>query len=201
MTSVEQNRKRRKIRAILASGLVLGVGAAVTLAAWSDTVWGSSEFGTTGSDFNIQGSFDGGANWAEYLTPETAGAMTFAQQADSLVPGQPVYQLVGLHEVEGNFGADIALTRTNADTSLLADLVSVAVAEAGTGEAAPTCGGQSFGTGATIGSAPAEMLNTTVAAGDYRWVCFSAVLDATAGVDAGNLTSDPILWEFAATST
>ncbi|UPW03055.1 SipW-dependent-type signal peptide-containing protein [Rhodococcus pyridinivorans] len=201
MTSVDPTRKRRKIRAVLASGLVLGVGAAVTLAAWSDTVWGSSEFGTGGSSFNIQGSFDGGSTWAEYLTADAAGTMTFTQQANALVPAEPVYQLVGLQEVEGNFGADITVTKTNADTSALANLVTVRVAELGTGAAAPACGaGAPFGAGTTIGAASTQVLSTTVGAGDYRWLCFSAELAANAPATAA-VTSAPILWEFAATST
>lgn len=203
MTSVDPSRRRRKIRAILASGLVLGVGAAVTLAAWSDTVWGSSEFGTEGSSFNIQGSFDGGASWAEYLTADAAGTMTFTQQANALVPAEPVYQLVGLREVEGNFGADITVTKTNADTSALANLVTVRVAELGTGATATAaaCGaGAPFGAGTTIGAASTQVLSTTVGAGDYRWLCFSAELAANAPATAA-VTSAPILWEFAAAST
>ncbi|TCN50936.1 putative ribosomally synthesized peptide with SipW-like signal peptide [Rhodococcus sp. SMB37] len=202
MTSVDQTRKRRKIRAVLASGLVLGVGAAITLAAWSDTVWGSSTFGTTGSDFDIQGSFDNGTSWDDYLSPATAGTMTFAQQADALVPGEPVYQLVGLQEVENNFGADIELSKDNADGSGLANLVTVAVADAGAGETAPACDASAdFGTGVTIGAASTSMLSTTVEANGFRWVCFSAELAADATVEAGGLESQPILWEFAATST
>ncbi|WP_226438443.1 MULTISPECIES: SipW-dependent-type signal peptide-containing protein [Rhodococcus] len=48
MTTNDQARSRnsRKRRALLASGLVLGVGVVITLAAWNDSVWGSSDFGT-----------------------------------------------------------------------------------------------------------------------------------------------------------
>ena len=200
-SAVQKQNRRKKTRAIMASGLVLGVGAVVTLAAWSDTVWGAGTFGTEGNAFNIQGSFDGGGTWDEYVTSEDAGPMTFAQNANALIPGQPVYQLVGLHETEENLGADIVLNRTNADDSGLSDLVTVAVADVGTGEAAPACGpAAGFGTGVTIGSAPGEMLTTEVGPGEYRWVCFSATLSGDATVTDGNITSDPILWEFVATS-
>ncbi len=128
--------------------------------------------------------------------------MTFAQQADALVPGEPVYQLVGLQEVEGNFGADIVLSKDNADASGLAGLVTVAVADAGAGEIAPVCDASAaFGTGVTIGAPSASMLSTTVGAEGFRWVCFSAELAADATLEASDQTSDPILWEFAATST
>lgn len=205
-SAAQKQNRRKKTRAIMASGLVLGVGAAVTLAAWSDTVWGAGTFGTEGSAFNIEGSFDGGENWAEHVSSagegtNGPGAMTFAQNANALIPGTPVYQLVGLHETEDNLGADIVLNRTNADTSDLRDLVTVAVADAGTGAAAPACGPDTdFGTGVTIGTEPSQMLTTEVASGDYRWVCFSATLSGDATVNDGDLTSAPILWEFAATS-
>ncbi|NLG54199.1 MAG: hypothetical protein GX542_00865, partial [Rhodococcus sp.] len=41
-----RERNRRKRKAILASGIVLGVGAVITLAAWNDSVWGTGAFGT-----------------------------------------------------------------------------------------------------------------------------------------------------------
>lgn len=200
-----QNR-RKKARAIMASGLVLGVGAAVTLAAWSDTVWGEGTFGTEGNAFNIQGSFDGGANWKEYVSSTGTGdngpgTMSFAQNANSLIPGVPVYQLVGLHEVEGNLGAKIDLKRTNADTSVLKDVVKVAVADAGTGKTAPACGaGTAFGAPVAIGDPAGQTLSTEIAAEGYRWICFSATLDDKATPTVSNKTSQPILWEFAATS-
>ncbi len=196
-----QNR-RKKARAIMASGLVLGVGAAVTLAAWSDTVWGAGTFGTAGSDFNIQGNFTGTEEgWDEFVTADNAGPMSFTQNANALIPGVPVYQLVGLHETKKNLGADITLTRTTADTSKLANLVEVAVADAGTSPAAPTCNAEnSFGPPVTIGTDKPKMLDTTVPAGGYRWVCFSATLDAGATLDVANVTSKSIQWEFAATS-
>ena len=200
-SAAQKQNRRKKTRAIMASGLVLGVGAAVTLAAWSDTVWGAGTFGTEGSAFNIEGSFDGGTTWDEYVTSDNAGPMMFAQNANALIPGTPVYQLVGLHETENNLGADIVLNRTNPDNSDLSNLVTVAVADAGTGEAAPACGpDNNFGAGVTIGADPAPMLTTEVAPGEYRWVCFSAELSNNATVDDGDLTSDSILWEFVATS-
>ncbi|MGN0099855.1 MAG: SipW-dependent-type signal peptide-containing protein [Dietzia sp.] len=201
-----QNR-RKKARAIMASGLVLGVGAAVTLAAWSDTVWGEGTFGTEGNAFNIKGSFDGGKSWNEHVSPAGTGengpgALTFAQNANSLIPGVPVYQLVGLNEVEGKLGADIVLKRTNADNSALKDVVKVEVANVGTGTAAPDCGATTTGFSApvAIGATPSNMLTTDITAKGHRWVCLRATLDDKATPTVSNKKSSPILWEFAATS-
>ena len=84
--------KRRKVRAILASGLVLGVGAAVTLAAWNDSVWGKAEFGTGANSWNVQGNFTGASDgWNEFVTANAAGSFNFGVNASALVPGDTVY--------------------------------------------------------------------------------------------------------------
>lgn len=57
--SVQSRRGWTKARALLAGGLVLGVGAAVTLAAWTDNEWVRGVFGT--GTFGIEGSTDGSA--------------------------------------------------------------------------------------------------------------------------------------------
>ncbi|MGO2139648.1 MAG: SipW-dependent-type signal peptide-containing protein [Leucobacter sp.] len=55
--SAQSRRGWTKARALLAGGLVLGVGAAVTLAAWTDNEWVRGVFGT--GTFGIEGSTDG----------------------------------------------------------------------------------------------------------------------------------------------
>ena len=56
-SSTRPNQKSRKVKALLAGGLVLGVGAAVTLASWTDQEWTEGLFGA--GSFNIEGSLDG----------------------------------------------------------------------------------------------------------------------------------------------
>ncbi|SFH86076.1 hypothetical protein E3O11_09355 [Cryobacterium levicorallinum] len=52
---VDSRQKRnRRIRAVLAGGLVLGLGAAVTLAAWNDSEFARGSFAASG--FNLVGS-------------------------------------------------------------------------------------------------------------------------------------------------
>lgn len=59
----------RRLRAVLAGGLVLGVGAAVTLAAWTDQENGSGSF--TASIFNTESSIDR-TTWAHNTNPPVA---------------------------------------------------------------------------------------------------------------------------------
>lgn len=53
-----------KARLILAGVAVLGVGAAVTTAAWTDEVWFEAE-ASSSEALNLQGSVDGGTVWEE----------------------------------------------------------------------------------------------------------------------------------------
>jgi predicted ribosomally synthesized peptide with SipW-like signal peptide len=77
---------RRKVRAILAGGLVLGIGAAVTLAAWNDSEFAVGNFGA--GHFNMQGSADS-VVFADHPSGSPA-TLNFAVAAGTLSPGDVV---------------------------------------------------------------------------------------------------------------
>ncbi|MFE7845000.1 SipW-dependent-type signal peptide-containing protein [Microbacterium sp. NPDC057407] len=79
---------RRRISALLAGGLVLGVGAAVTLAAWNDSEFATSDFAA--GTFEFEGSTDG-ATWADHATEGEAASLTFTTGFDNLAPDDVVY--------------------------------------------------------------------------------------------------------------
>ena len=80
--------KSRKARAILAGGVVLGVGATMTLAAWSDSEWATGTFGTGG--FTFQGSTTGQeGSFADHPEGDPA-ALSFTLDANNLTPGDSV---------------------------------------------------------------------------------------------------------------
>lgn len=56
-------RTGRKVAAVLAGGLVLGVGAAVTMAAWTDSQYATATF--TSGTFALESSVDGN-NWKNH---------------------------------------------------------------------------------------------------------------------------------------
>lgn len=88
-TSVETSKrpgKAPKIRAILAGGLVLGVGAAITLAAWNDSEFAQGTF--TAGAFNLEGSTDGTA-FAEHPVGSPA-TLSFTANPGNLSPGDVV---------------------------------------------------------------------------------------------------------------
>ena len=83
----EKEDKKRRRKAILAGGLVLGLGAAATLAAWSDDVFANGTFNT--GTFELQGATDG-SNFQDYDTAP-GGNLTFQLTADQMSPDQTVY--------------------------------------------------------------------------------------------------------------
>ncbi|MBB1033745.1 hypothetical protein G6031_05015 [Dietzia sp. CQ4] len=88
-TDVQQGR-RRKRKAILAGGLVLGLGVAATLAAWSDDVFANGTFNT--GSFELQAALDG-EDFQDYDGPGEDGSATLSFQLEALkmAPSQTVY--------------------------------------------------------------------------------------------------------------
>lgn len=82
---------RRKILAVLSGGLVLGVGAAVVLAAWNDSEFASGTF--TAGQFNLQGSTTNATDgFADHDAQGAAASLDFTLPlAANLSPGDVVY--------------------------------------------------------------------------------------------------------------
>ncbi len=119
-TTVKENRWTRG-RALLAGGLVLGLGAAATLAAWTDNEWvfgGSGEGnGTeprtpgTGVYRMQQNTWTGiaaAANWTDEPNAN-GGALTFTLEPEKMVPGKTVYSSMQLRTVAGSEALDVSL--------------------------------------------------------------------------------------------
>lgn len=84
--STPRTSKAPKVRAILAGGLVLGIGAAVTLAAWNDSDFAKGTFAA--GVFNLEGSADGAVfNDNPAGTPAT---LDFTLDPANLAPGDTV---------------------------------------------------------------------------------------------------------------
>lgn len=78
----------KKVKAFLAGGLVLGVGAAVTLAAWTDQEWAAADFHA--GSFNLQSSVTGKPDDFHDHNAETGAAtLNFQLPATGkLAPGE-----------------------------------------------------------------------------------------------------------------
>lgn len=92
--TIDLQSRGRKRKALLAGGVVLGLGATMTLAAWTDDVWvnGSFKAGT----FNVQGAVNSaGTDWLEYNS-SAGGGLIFAVTPAAMTPGQSVYAPLNL---------------------------------------------------------------------------------------------------------
>jgi predicted ribosomally synthesized peptide with SipW-like signal peptide len=97
--AVSTSHRSRKVRAVLASGLVVGVGAAFTLAAWTDTEWvfgGAGPNDTPGTKTyrmqqNTVAPFTNEADWTDRSEATDAGRLNFTINAANLLPGDTVY--------------------------------------------------------------------------------------------------------------
>lgn len=191
----------RRLRAILAGGLVLGVGAAITLAAWTDNEFATGIF--TAGQFNLQGSTDG-STYADHTSAGGAAALSFSTPFDNLSPSQSVYAGFWVRLAAGTTrGADLQLvgfTGTGTATAQL-DYAIYAIAAGATCNAS-TATGTAIATG-TLNDTTAT--STTVAlaapvspaAGVAQQLCFAVT--SSAGLVQN--TSATGTWQFTATSS
>jgi predicted ribosomally synthesized peptide with SipW-like signal peptide len=184
--SLKKRSTKQKAFAVLAAGLVLGVGATVTLAVWNDSEWvvggtagvggdpGTPGVGT--SAFEVQQNTSSPFVAGDWIDEESnpGGSLIFTPGALSLTPGDSVYAPVALSTADGSVAAPSvrlsgAVNATNIPTvdpdALLAGALQLRVVVAtGARDAAPAaCTDAAFGAAATyvVGSATTSAaLNT-----------------------------------------
>lgn len=198
---------RRKTLAVLAGGLVLGVGAAVTLAAWNDSEFATGTF--TAGAFNLEGSTTSattGFDDHNVDDSDAAANLTFQlpATASSMSPDDVVYAplWVRLDSTTTNNATlvpeSIAAGTGGNETNL--SYTVRAIAPAATCDA--TAGGTLIASGGTLStltgatSVPLAKGATVGTAGEAVQLCFAVTAgDVTQG-DTATAT-----WEFTATST
>lgn len=201
--------RRRRTRALLAGGLVLGLGAAVTLAAWNDSEFATGEF--TAGAFNLEGSTDG-TTFDDHDTVGTAAVVTFTTPFDNLAPDDVTYApfWVRLDDTTTT-GADLevsSLTTVDGTPGNAANLswaVHLLASATATCDAAGVAVGTPLATGATLASAATITSGTVTLAegatagtpGAAQQLC----IVVTAGAGLTQSGSAVATWEFAATST
>jgi predicted ribosomally synthesized peptide with SipW-like signal peptide len=214
---------RRKIMAVAAGAVVLGVGVTATLAAWTDTEWVFGGDGTGGpgigtSSFAVQES-----TVAPYTTftserDNPGGEAVFAPDALNLSPGDSTYALVALRTAPTSVAGDLTLQPavaaagivTNDPGDLLMDALTVRVA---TSDTLGACDASAFGLGAdiiadgpltTTGGSSAQTVDA--AAGSVQYYCFEVTLPAGFTPAPGTTADDYMgrtvapAWEFTAES-
>ena len=193
--------RSRKVKAILAGGIVLGVGAAVTLAAWTDNEWAEGTFGA--GSFNVQGSTDG-TTFTDHESEGGAAALTFdLNGGDNMSPGDTVAAPFVLR-LDGptTYDATVALTSAAGGGDNASALTYEIVQVASAGECSATATGTSVvpaGTAldSTTGAADFDLsAGAGTATGDPVSLCFKV----TAGDSLEQGQNTTAQWQFTATS-
>lgn len=186
--------RRRMVLAILAGGLVLGVGAAVTLAVWNDSEFATGTFSS--GQFDLEGSTDGAAFSSSPAAP--GKTLDFELDADLLTPTDAVYapfavQLSG----DSDYSASVTLANTagggDIGANLTWSLYDVGTFGATCSEATPPTGTPIIANSAA--TAPAVPVFTLDAAADPTNLCFVVTAGAVPQGATGTIT-----WEFVGTS-
>ncbi|MDN5726917.1 MAG: SipW-dependent-type signal peptide-containing protein [Propionibacteriales bacterium] len=188
----------RKVRALLAGGLVLGVGAAGTLAAWTDTEYAGSTF--TSGTFGIVGATNG-STFSEH--PAAPGAtLTFAPTVGAMVPGSDSYGLFAVRTTSTSVAGTVTVSTavSGASNALTTSLRFGVRTISGTtcNAAAYSAGTVVVADGSTLTSPPTASPQSLAAAGaDQQNYCFKLSLPSNADNGAQG-RSTTVQWTFAA---
>ena len=189
----------RPVLALLASGLVLGVGAAVTLAAWNDTEFVNGTFAA--GVFVFEGSSTNGTTFAEHPTIGTAAALDFQVAPDNLAPGSVVYAPFAVR-LGANTSRDATVDLLSAGTSgTLTGLTYQVIQPTSWGCNASTTGTEIVPAGTALTDLPtAAQISIAHGSGSTpgtpAYLCF--IVTASSGLVQGS--TGTITWELVAQS-
>ncbi|MDQ0728552.1 SipW-dependent-type signal peptide-containing protein [Microbacterium sp. W4I20] len=207
------NDTRRKVLAVLAGGLVLGVGVAVTLAAWNDSEFATGTF--TAGSFNLEGSVAGDvdASYSDHNVDDGDAAATLAFDlpaniVGNMSPGDVVYEGFWVRLAAGTTtGADLVAAGTTSSPAATSNtdhlgysiyaLAPGATCNAASAVGTPIATGATLDAQAGVTTTPLLEGATATAAGTAVQLCFAVTADAT--LEQGLATT--ATWEFTATST
>ncbi|CAD5992201.1 SipW-dependent-type signal peptide-containing protein [Agreia sp. COWG] len=196
-TTATARTKRGIVRAILAGGLVLGVGAAVTLAAWNDSEFASSAFGA--GSFDLEGQESLAAGFTDHEAAPGA-PLEFGLAPENLSPGDVVYAPFALRLDDATTN-DATISIASTGTGVNAANLSYAITTTAT-----------FGCdAATVGTALVPALTPTTAsptatftlaqgAAGAPGAAVNLCLIVTAGTTLAEGAAADVTWEFSAVS-
>jgi predicted ribosomally synthesized peptide with SipW-like signal peptide len=165
----------RKVAAVLAGGLVFGVGALATLASWNDSEAAKATFDA--GVFRLQGSLDGVRYTDHSSLP--GGKLAFSSPFADLHPGSVVYAPFALQLTSDTTSdATVVISATSVDT--VSGLSYQLVRASSFGCDAATTGTSlvtSSVVGAITGAAAFELTRT--GATNTAYLCFKVTADGT----------------------
>lgn len=202
-----RGRHWRIVRALLAAGVVLGVGTAVTLAAWNDSEVATGSFAS--SVFDTESRSAGSPGYAS--RPAAPGAaLTFA--ATAMSPGASHYAWLDVRTTPATtVGGTVSLASAANDAGALVAALEYRAVRMAAPSSTATCGTAAFsGSPAFIAGGAAAYLPVTsvpavpvaspiAAAGGELGFCFE-VRVAPGAANTFQGTTASVTWQFAATS-
>jgi len=194
----EPRRRGRRLKALLAAGLVLGAGGAVTLAAWNDSEFVTGTF--SAGRFNLVGSTDG-TTYADHPTAGSPAVAAFTVNAANLTPGDVAAAPFAVQLASGTT-SDATVTVSAAGTTGTVSQLSYQLLQTTSfGCTATTTGTALVPAGQAVGSAPGGVTFTLAkgaagAAGAPVNLCFKV----TAGAGLVQGQTGTATWQFQAAS-
>ncbi len=205
MLSTRTRRGNPRATALVGGGLVLGLAAAVTLAApWSNQAQADAVFGT--GELTVQVRTHQGQAWREAADGDRAARLNFAVDVAGLAPGTAVYAPLSLRTDAGSTGGTVALEpAVNRGSGTLFDALEYGVLQMDEGS---ECGPDATGTSIVPFGSPLATEDTgTVELGpdssDQADLCFVVALprDLEGTPEAETLRDlrTTVQWQFTAT--
>ena len=193
----------RKVAAVLAGGLVLGVGTMATLASWNDSEFASATF--TAGKFNLEGAVDASqATFSEHATSGAAGGLTFTAPVGNLTPNDVVAAPYAVRLAANTTNnATLNLVAATNTTGTVTNLTYEVIKTSTAGCTTTTTGGTvivASGTAITsvVGASAISLAmgSPTTLAGAPAYLCFKV----TAGANLAQSQTGAVTWQFQAVS-
>jgi predicted ribosomally synthesized peptide with SipW-like signal peptide len=189
-------RGSRKIAAVLAGGLVLGVGTMATLASWNDSEFASATF--TAGKFILEGGADQ-TTFTDHATAGAAGALSFTTPFNNMTPNDVVYAGYAVRLGTGTTN-NATVTMSNATTGAAADYkyTVFTTATAGCSAAAVPVATVVVSSDLNTGTGTFALAKNplTTAPGATTFLCVKVTADATLAQSLGAVAT----WQMAAVS-
>ncbi|WP_167132168.1 SipW-dependent-type signal peptide-containing protein [Paramicrobacterium chengjingii] len=183
-----------KLRAVLAGALVLGVGAAVTVAAWNDSEFAQGTF--SASTFGIVGATNG-VDFSEHPDAASAAALTFTAPFDAMSPGSTAYAAYSVQTTaDSTVGGTVALSAASGNSTGLGQWLTYSVRTI----AGADCNATTFAGGESVATDGTATRTLSSGGSDQVNYCFAITLPAGTPNEAQG-TSVDASWTFTATSS
>jgi predicted ribosomally synthesized peptide with SipW-like signal peptide len=196
-TRPSERKNSRKVAAILAGGLVVGIGTMATLASWNDSEFASATFSS--GTFKLQGSADGVA-FTDHATTGDAASLTFTAPFNNLTPSDTIYAPYALR-LTADTTNDATVAVTNPVVSGDVDHLSYRLIQTESfGCDADSTGTELVATGPVGTVTDAQTFDLAMGAGGADGAAVNLCFVVTAGHDLTQDQAGSSTWQFTATS-